>query len=77
MVVKFGIGVKDLAKTHLGKSYYNGLYSLTTYIHLDDNEVVTKRFALDKEAIQIVTTKNMTVSIGETTPNRAKQTKLF
>ncbi len=74
MVDKTVVDGTDLAKKHPGKSAYKGFYSLSRHIYQDDGVIVSEGFALDKEALEVLRAKIMTILIDELPPNKESKT---
>ena len=49
MVDKVEVTVTDLEKKHKGKSGYENMYSMAKHVYMDNGEVDTIGFAIDKE----------------------------
>lgn len=49
MVDKVEVTVTDLEKKHKGKAGYENMYSVARHVHMDNGEVDTIGFAIDKE----------------------------
>ena len=57
MVDKVEVTVTDLEKKHKGKSGYENMYSVAKHVYMDDGEVDTIGFAIDKENLKILRAK--------------------
>lgn len=57
--------VRDLYKKHKCKELYKGFYSIGKKINQDDGKVVNEGFALDKEALEVLRAKIMTILIED------------
>ena len=49
MVDKVVVTVTDLDKKHPGKSDYEDMYSVAKHVYMDDGNIDTTGFAIDKE----------------------------
>ena len=65
MVDRTEVTVIDLEKKHLGKSGYEGMYSVAKHIYQDDGEKLSDGFAIDKENLLILRSKIMAILIDE------------
>ena len=57
MVDKIEVTVTDLEKKHKGKSGYENMYSVAKHVYMDNGEVDTIGFAIDKENLRILRAK--------------------
>jgi len=83
MVDKIEITVTDLSKKHNGKAGYENMYSVAKHVYMDDGNIDTIGFAIDKENLQILRAKIDAALIDDnkkpSSPNtnkKPKQTKL-
>jgi len=54
MVDKIEVTVTDLEKKHKGKSGYENMYSMAKHVYMDNGEVDTIGFAIDKENLRVL-----------------------
>ena len=57
MVVKVEVTVTDLEKKHKGKAGYENMYSVARHIYIDNGDLHTIGFAIDKENLRILRAK--------------------
>ena len=57
MVDKVEVTVTNLERKHKGKSGYENMYSVAKHIYMDNGEVDTIGFAIDKENLRILKAK--------------------
>lgn len=50
MVDKVVVTVTELDKKHPGKSGYEGMYSVAKHVYMDNGEIDTTGFAIDRES---------------------------
>jgi hypothetical protein len=65
MVDRIEVTVTDLEKKHPGKSGYENMYSVAKHVYMDDEDVDTIGFAIDKENLKILRAKIMAILIDE------------
>lgn len=82
MVDKVEITVTNLEKKHSGKPGYENMYSVPKHVYMDDGNIDTIGFAIDKENLRILKAKIDAMLINddkETTTviqRKSNQTKL-
>jgi hypothetical protein len=76
MVDKAEETVTDLFRKHDGKSWYENIYFIAKYIYLDDGEITTNGFAIDKENLLTLRAKIMAILTDKASPKKSKQTKV-
>jgi hypothetical protein len=76
--------VTNLIKKHNGREEYRGFYTVGNRTYQDDGQIISDSIALDKEALEILRAKIMTILIDELSKKKlrnksrqSKQTKLF
>ena len=57
MVDKVEVTVTDLSKKHNGKPGYENMYSVAKHVYMDDWEIDTIGFGIDKENLRILRAK--------------------
>lgn len=65
MVDKVEVTVTDLSKKHNGKAGYEGMYSVAKHVYMDNGEVDTIGFAIDKENLNVLRAKIDAVLIDD------------
>jgi hypothetical protein len=65
MVDKIEVTVTYLEKKHKGKSGYENMYSVAKHVYMDNGEVDTIGFAIDKENLRILRAKIYGMLIDE------------
>lgn len=70
MVNKVEVTVTDLEKKHKGKAGYEKMYSVAKHVYMDNGEVDTVGFAIDKENLKILKAKIDAILIDEDRPNK-------
>jgi hypothetical protein len=65
MVDQVEVTVTDLEKKHKGKSGYENMYSVAKHVYMDDGEIDTIGFAIDKENLLILRAKIYGMLIDE------------
>ncbi|ALI35362.1 MAG TPA: hypothetical protein VMS35_08330 [Nitrososphaeraceae archaeon] len=65
MVDKVEVTVTDLSKKHNGKHGYENMYSVAKHVYMDNGEVDTVGFAIDKENLKILRAKIDAMLIGD------------
>ena len=71
MVDKVEVTVTDLSKKHNGKAGYEGMYSVAKHVYMDNGEVDTIGFAIDKENLNVLRAKIDAVLIDDS--NKIKE----
>ena len=69
---KIVVTVTDLEKKHKGKSGYEGMYSVAKHVYMDDGQVDTTGFAIDKENLKILRAKIDAMLIDDNKPYKRK-----
>ena len=80
MVDKVEVTVTDLSKKHNGKAGYEGMYSVAKHVYMDNGEIVTIGFAIDRDNLRVLRAKIDALLIDEDKPdkkNKSKQSKLI
>jgi hypothetical protein len=79
MADKIEVTVTDLEKKHNGKAGYENMYSVAKHVYMDNGEVDTVGFAIDKENLRVLRAKIDAVLIDDDKPNKKKpkQSKLI
>jgi hypothetical protein len=77
MVDKIEVTVTDLEKKHDGKAGYEGMYSVAKHVYMDNGEVDTIGFAVDKENLKILRTKIDAKLMDDDKPNKNKKPRQF
>jgi len=72
MVDKVEVTVTNLERKHKGKSGYENMYSVAKHIYMDNGEVDTIGFAIDKENLRILKAKIDAASINDSISNQEK-----
>ena len=72
MVDKAVVTVTDLDKKHPGKSGYEGMYSVAKHVYMDDGNIDTTGFAIDKENLKILKAKIEAMLIDDDKLNKKK-----
>jgi hypothetical protein len=72
MVDKVVVTVTDLDKKHPGKSGYEGMYSVAKHVYMDDGNIDTTGFAIDKENLKILRAKIEAMLIDDDKLNKKK-----
>lgn len=72
MVDKVLVTVTDLDKKHPGKSGYEGMYSVAKHVYMDDGNIDTTGFAIDKENLKILRAKIEAMLIDDDKLNKKK-----
>jgi hypothetical protein len=72
MVDKVEVTVTNLERKHKGKSGYENMYSVAKHIYMDNGEVDTIGFAIDKENIRILKAKIDAALIDDSKANQEK-----
>ena len=72
MVDKVEVTVTNLERKHKGKSGYENMYSVAKHVYLDNGEVDTIGFAVDKENLRILKAKIDAALIHDSKPNQEK-----
>ena len=69
---KVEVTVTDLEKKHNGKAGYENMYSVAKHVYMDNGEVDTVGFAIDRENLRIFRPRINAVLIdeSETKPNK-------
>ncbi len=57
MADKIEVTVTDLEKKHNGKAGYENMYSVAKHVYMDNGEVDTVGFAIDKEKLRVLSSK--------------------
>ena len=70
MVDKIEVTVTDLEKKHNGKSGYENMYSVAKHVYMDNGEVETIGFAIDKENLRVLGAKIDEILIDEDKPEK-------
>lgn len=65
MVDKVEVTVTNLSKKHNGKAGYEGMYSVAKHVYMDNGEVDTIGFAIDKENLNVLRAKIDAVLIDD------------
>jgi len=65
MVDKVEVTVTDLSKKHNGKAGYKNMDSVAKHVCMDNGEVDTVGFAIDKENLKILRAKIDAMLIGD------------
>lgn len=78
MVDKVEVTVTDLEKKHNGKPGYENLYSVAKHVYMDNGELDTIGFAIDRANLSILRAKIDAMLIDDGKPNKikSKQSKL-
>ena len=69
MVDKIEITVTDLEKKHKGKSGSENMYSVAKHVYMDNGDVDTVGFAIDKENLRILGAKIDAMLIDDASKN--------
>ena len=69
---KIVVTVTDLEKKHKGKLGYEGMYSVAKHVYMDDGQVDTTGFAIDKENLKILRAKIDAMLIDDNKPYKRK-----
>ena len=72
MVDKVVVTVTNLDKKHPGKSGYEGMYSVAKHVYMDDGNIDTTGFAIDKENLKILRAKIEAMLIDDDKLNKKK-----
>jgi len=72
MLDKVEITVTDLEKKHKGKSGYENMYSVAKHVCMDNGEVDTIGFAIDKKNLRILKAKIDAASKNDSISNQEK-----
>jgi hypothetical protein len=72
MVDKVEVTVTNLERKHKGKSGYENMYSVAKHIYMDNGEVDTIGFAIDKENLRILKAKIDAALIDDSKANQEK-----
>ena len=72
MVDKVLVTVTDLDKKHQGKSGYEDMYSVAKHVYMDDGNIDTTGFAIDKENLRILGAKIDAMFIDDDKLNKKK-----
>ncbi len=73
MVDKVEVTVTDLEKKHKGKSGYENMYSVAKHVYMDNGEIDTVGFAIDKENLRVLRAKIDAALIDDGKPNKKKK----
>ncbi len=80
MVDKIEVTVTDLEKKHPGRSGYKNMFSVAKHVYMDNGEIDTIGFAIDKENLRVLRAKIDALLIDDDKPNNKnepKQSKLI
>jgi hypothetical protein len=72
LVDKIEVTVTDLEKKHQGKAGYESMYSIARHVYMDDGEIDTIGFAIDKEHLKILRARIDAMLIDDGKPSRKK-----
>ncbi len=72
MVDKIEITVTDLEKKHPGKSGYENMYSVAKHVYMDNGELDTIGFAIDRDNLRVLRAKIDALLIDDDKPNKKK-----
>ena len=72
MVDKVLVTVTDLDKKHLGKLGYEDMYSVAKHVYMDNGNIDTTGFAIDKENLKILRAKIEAILIDDDKLNKKK-----
>ena len=73
MVDKVDVTVTNLEKKHKGKAGYENRYSVAKYVYMDNGEVETIGFAIDKDNLRILRAKIDVMLIDDDKPSIKKK----
>ena len=79
MVDKVEVTVTDLEKKHRGKAGYENMYSVAKHVYMDNGEVDSVGFAIEKENLKILGAKIDAVLIEDDKPykkNKSRRSKM-
>ena len=76
MVDEIEVTVTDLEKKHKGKAGYENMYSVAKHVYMDNGEIDTVGFAIDKENLKILRAKIDAMLIDDDKPNIRKNPRL-
>jgi hypothetical protein len=80
MVDKIEVTVADLEKKHPGKSGYENMYSVAKHVYIDNGEIDTIGFAIDRDNLRVLRAKIDALLIDDDKPDKktkSKQSKLI
>lgn len=67
---KIEVTVTNLEKKHKGKAGYENMYSVAKHVYVENGEIDTVGFAIDKENLRILKAKIDAVLIDDDKPNK-------
>ena len=73
MVDKVEVTVTDLSKKHNVKQGYENMYSVAKHVYMDNEEVDTVGFAIDKESLRVLRARIDAALIDVDKPNNKKK----
>ena len=72
MVDMIEVTVTNLEKKHDGKAGYENMYSVARHVYMDDGNIDTIGFAIDKENLRILRARIDAMLLDEDKPNKDK-----